>query len=225
MSSMQGTRFGWGWPLAVGVLIASTATAACGDDDGGDGSMTVPGGVGGSGGPVDVQATFPSACVGTLTKASVVSTPGNLPSSWHSSSDTPNAAVGTRILFEEDPFGASALVFRGYTFASNGQPQRLTGASSSSNLTIDVDFTSTCAAPFTTELTTLRTVTIYAAKDLSGTPCTLPAGTRLGNLGYGLGDGGVGGVFSGKLPELCGFDQGYSKDYLAASIAYEAGAP
>jgi hypothetical protein len=224
MSVMPQAGVGWGWALVVGALVA--VSTGCGDDDAG--GTTTPGGGAGSvgGGAIDVQQTFPGACGATLQKPSMVGMPlANLPSAWENEDSTPQAPVGTTFLLEADSFGDGPPTFRGYTFSATGVPQRLTGADSFGDLTIDVDFTSSCAAPFTAELTTLRTVTIYPENDLSGTPCTLPPGTRLGNVGYALGNGGVGGVFSGKLADLCGFDEGYSKDYLAARIAYVTATP
>jgi hypothetical protein len=87
----------------------------------------------------------------------------------------------------------------------------------------DVDFSTSCAAPVSFErhrLVMLKTATLFPNKDLTGTPCTLEAGTGLKSWGYS-GGAGAAELSSSDLKPTCSFDKGYSKDIVFGKLVLQ----
>lgn len=159
-------------------------------------------------------APFSKYCTGTTSKDIAYLTPAG-PGSWSGSGAT--LPAGTTFLVSVD-FSR----YGGFAILDGGTPAQLK-ADFSKGLVLGEDFTSSCA-PATPpsasedELVLLRTATLYANQDLSGSPCSLPAATSFQSYGYSSSGGGTGTFQSDELQSKCGFTKGYTNDMTYARL-------
>lgn len=110
--------------------------------------------------------------------------------------------------------------FEGYAFDASGAPHRLV-SDSTTGLVRDRHFTTDCDLQYALERrrkVVLVPATVYASRDLTGTPCRLAAGTEFTDLVV-IGGGSASKSFmSSELGPLCGFETGHSADVLFPSL-------
>jgi hypothetical protein len=189
--------------VAVALPLAALAACSSSTDSGPGTSATIP-------------AAFSKYCSATLKTEQKVMNPMG-PGAWMGTGE--KVPAGTKILLSED-FSA----WGGYAIKSDGGPLKISAADRTKGLVKDVDFTSDCApaavpkfGDATIKTVTLAKATFYATKELTGTACTLEAGTEFSNYGI-TGGGDVSEVFANQIKEKCSLDKAYSKDLLTGGL-------
>jgi hypothetical protein len=182
-------------------LFALLALTACSNSSGsGSGAGGIP-------------SDFSKYCTGTL-KTSVPLMKADGPGAWLG--DGQQASPGTVFVlsYQFDSVG-------GYVFQSDGSPEQLqTGLGQS--FVEGTNFASSCAptgsgfVPTTTVL--LAPATLYPNQDLSGTACTLAAGTTLTNFSFSLSVDTAAQVSANEITAQCGVATMYSPDIEDASL-------
>ncbi len=188
------------------VALSAALLAACGGSSSDDaGSQKAA--------PAGIPAVFADYCTGTL----LVDREGLRPSgagSWEGQYIAISA--GSTFLLDYSLSRWNG----GYVFDPQGAPTQI-DAAFTKGLVLGTDFSSDCVAPGSVgaknPLVILQRSTVYAAKDLSGSPCEIPAGTAFD--GYGFSSVGDVATFQASgLAGLCGFEQGYSKDLVFGKL-------
>lgn len=152
-----------------------------------------------------IPAALDGYCTGKLLVATKVQSPA-ASGSWEGSGATLPAGTTFVVAVDFSSFG-------GFAF-TNGAPLKLAG-DFIKGLALGTDFESSCATkPDRTlgDFVLLSKATLFASKDLTGTPCTLPVGTKFKSYGYSGGEGAAS-FESSELAALCGFAKGYSNDF------------
>lgn len=195
---------------ALLLLAAPLAVAACSSSDSSQG-----------GGP-DASKLAPYTakyCTGTLKTDQKLQTPMTWGGAWQGD--------GTLVAHAGAQFIVSAEFdqWLGYAMESDGTPVRISG-DATKGLTKDVDFTSDCATDakrtdaFSGHAVVLSPATLYANKELSGTPCTLDAGTELTNYSYAgsLSPSDPISISANEIKAKCGLDQAYAKTLVYGQL-------
>ena len=130
--------------------------------------------------------------------------------------NNPNAPPGTRFLLADDSFGSSPK-YRGYLFVADGRAAQMSG-DFSKGLIKDTDFTTDCDASKQGRDTLLVAAVLRPQPDLTGDPCTLPAGTDIEKISVTrTAEGPV--VFAGaELTALCGLEKAYAGSVTAVPL-------
>jgi len=186
------------------VLGCAVALGACSSSDGGGGS---PQGV--------IPQAFDKYCVGTLKADQKLMKPMN-GGGWMGDG-TLRASAGTTFLVSVDFHQWS-----GFVVQQDGSVAKI-DQDFDKGLVKDTDFTSDCATdaalqPFAQNpKVLLKASTLYPTKDMSGTACTVDAGTSLTTFMYS--SGGFGStpepaqVGADEIKAKCGYESGYSNDF------------
>lgn len=152
-----------------------------------------------------IPAALEGYCTGTLRVATKVESPA-AGGGWEGSGATLPAGTPFVVAVDFSRFG-------GFAF-SNGAPQKLDG-DFIKGLVLGTDFESSCATKpdrDKADFVLLAKATLFTSKDLTGSPCAIPAGTKFKSYGYSGGEGPA--TFeSSELTALCGFAKGYSNDF------------
>ncbi|MCC6900275.1 MAG: hypothetical protein IT377_14950 [Polyangiaceae bacterium] len=165
------------------------------------------------GGVGKVPAAFSAYCTGT-TKVAIDLQEAQGPAVWVGSNATGSAPAGSEFLV-----AASFDKWEGFVFESDGTPLRLDG-DFQSGLVKDQDFTSDCAVDATTPKTDtvlLANSHFYSTESLSGSACTLPAGTVLTNYSF-MSAGSVATVGSAEIAAQCSHQKAYSSDIVYGDL-------
>jgi hypothetical protein len=195
--------------LSCSILGCTLVLAACSSSDSGGSPQGV------------IPQAFASYCSGTLKTDQKLMTPMS-GGGWMGNGSL-HAAAGTPFLVSTE--GGQ---WAGYVVQADGSVDKI-DADFTKGLVRDTDFTSDCATDtalhdFASDKNVvLAKSTIYATKDLTGTACTLDAGTTMTNFNYA--SGGFGGSSSGpstvgsdEIKAKCGFASGYTNDLEFASL-------
>lgn len=198
--------------LSVLALVVSGCGSSSADPqasaaapDGGSGADA--GGATPSTGAPEADPPFTAMCAGRLLKSHKLMNPGTA-SGWDSTSDS--APAGTDFLVGLN----AANRFTGYV-VSGAKPRKIAEPSLSTGLELAVDFDSRCvttAVAATKAFVVLAASTFYADRALTGSPCTVAAGTELG--AYSFSGGPTSTVASTDLRARCGFSPGYTNDLV-----------
>lgn len=155
-------------------------------------------------------STFSAYCTGKLSHDTplMAEQPGG---AWESGPGSPSAPSGTTFLLS-DEFRA----WQGYVIADDGTPSELQ-ADFTKGLVAGTDFSSECAtsAPSftaTTHIVLLAETTLYPSASLSGTTCSLAAGTELTQFDYQADGGQTVSVSSAEIVAKCGGPM-FAKDF------------
>lgn len=191
--------------LATFALLTMTALTACSSDD--------DGGSGGSFGEMSIPATFSAYCTGTLLVEQTMMRPAGS-GSWLGRGQ--KVPAGTKVLLEANWDHWE----HGYTFDSTGVIRA--EGDFVKGLVVDVDVSTDCPTPDPLDgkahpLVILEQSTIYATKDLTGTPCTLEVGSTFSGYSYAF-TGTAAQFKSSDLTAICGFDTGYSTNLTYAKL-------
>jgi hypothetical protein len=183
-----------GWAVVAVFLVGCSGSD---DSDGGGGSVSIP-------------SALAAYCTGALSRdVEVMDSVG--PSAWSGSGAT--LPAGTTFLVSE-----AFDKWEGFAFGSDGAPRKLEG-DFSTGLLLGEDFTSDCAkdpnAPTSVHVV-LQDSKLYETEAMTGTACTLPAGTEM--HGFTFFGGNVAQVSSEAVTAICGFDTGYTNDFVYASL-------
>lgn len=154
--------------------------------------------------PASVPAALETYCTGKL----LVAVKYQSPVGGHWEGHGATLPAGSTVVLAEDfgHFGAFAFF--------DGTPAKLDG-DFTKGLAQGTDFESSCATKADRTLAdfvVLAKATLYPNKDLSGTPCTVPLGTKFKSYGYSSSGAGAAEFQSDELAALCGFSKGYSSD-------------
>lgn len=185
-------------PLAV--LSPAIVLFACSSSSGG--SSSYDGATG---------ATFSSYCTGTLLQSEQLMSEGG-GASWQGDGSL-TAPKGTPFLLASD-IGQ----WNGFVIGADGTPYQVQAPGFPNGLVEGTDFSASCApsgGPSSPSVfVLLAATTLYPNADYSGTPCTLPAGTRITNGGFSAaGDPRAGGQLSGnEVQAQCGAATMYGKE-------------
>jgi len=168
------------------------------------------------GGAGAIPAAFSKYCIGTLKTEQKIMHPMG-PGAWMGTGD--KVGAGAQILIAPD-FGS----WGAFLMDSNGGPLKVSPADHSKGLVRDVDFTADCAPAAIPSFSdpaikrvTLGKATLYANKELTGTACTLDAGTEFSSYMYS-GGGDVAEVSAAEIKTKCSFDKAYTKDLLVGEL-------
>ena len=179
------------------VLVSLAALAGCSSKSGGS--------YGGAG-----SSTFSAYCTGTLSHDTplMAEQPGG---AWESGPGSPSAPSGTTFLLSDE-----FQVWQGYVIADDGTPSQVQ-ADFTKGLVAGTDFTSQCAtaAPSftaTTHIVLLAETTLYPSASLSGSTCTIAAGTELTQFDYQADGGQTVSVSSAEIVAKCGGPM-FAKDF------------
>ena len=184
--------------------LAALAACSSASSDGGPG-----------GGTASIPAAFSKYCSGKLATEQKIMHPMS-GGGWMGTGD--KIGAGTPILLEADFSHWSA-----YAIMADGSPVKI-DADFEKGLVLGTDFTSDCApakvpsfGDANVKNVTLAKATIYPNADLTGTACTLDAGTQFTN--YSMSGGGSSSELSAdELKAKCSMDKGYSKDLYTAEL-------
>jgi hypothetical protein len=190
-------------------VITETNTSNDGADSGVDSGSpnTQPSG------PASVpsSAAFAGFCTGTTLRPTVQLTPLR-PGTWSGSSA--KFPAGTTFLLAIEQVRRTC---EGYTY--QGTAVSKLESIDGSELVLGTDFSSNCVSTpsnANTTFTVLRDSKFYADRNLTGTTCTIPAGTTFND--YGIETGTPTYLRADKLNTACGFSPGYSSDLLYAFV-------
>lgn len=158
-------------PALIPLLLASTVLVACS-------SASSPGGASYDGAS---EATFSAYCTGTLLQSEQLMSEGG-GGSWQGNGSL-SAPAGTPFLLASD-IGQ----WNGFVVGADGTPYQVQPSGFPNGLVAGTDFSASCApagGPSSpTVFVLVGETTLYPNADYSGTPCTLPAGTKLTNAGF-----------------------------------------
>jgi hypothetical protein len=155
------------------------------------------------------KTTFGKYCTATLTTQKTLMLPQG--DGWFDNRSA-QAAPGTTFLL-----AAEFKVWAGYLIMTNGTPAKI-DANFQTGLAEGTDFTSDCATNSAMlasyDAVLLANATFYPNVDLSGTACTVPAGTAMTSLVYSatLQDITEGQVSSDPIKAQCNLSQAYTRD-------------
>lgn len=131
------------------------------------------------------------------------------------------AAGSTVYLAWNTDFGGEGE-WNGYVFVDGTTPAQLASGPVDNKLVEGTHFTGSCAIPTGARSTVqLKDAQLFATIDLSGTACTIPAGTELPNYpdyGYSTEGNGIGGLSSSVVQTKCGYAKGFTKDLATAPL-------
>jgi len=185
----------------LAAFMAVLALSACSSDD--DSSVEVSS---------DLSA-FEGYCTGTLLKDQTLMTPMG-PGGWQGNGSMV-APSGSKILVE-----ASFDKWFGYVMLVGGGAAQV-DEDFSAGLVLGTDFSSECATDpnaVESDFVLLESATFFASQELSGEPCTLPAGASFQGHSYSLQNGNIGKLTSSELEGACGFSTGYSNDIVFGDL-------
>jgi hypothetical protein len=197
--------------FSVLVFLLSACGSSSSDPQGSVPAADAGGATPSTGGP-QASPPFTAMCAGRLLKSRELMTPGTA-SGWDSTSDS--APAGTDFLVGLN----AANRFTGYV-VSGAKPRKIAEPSLSTGLELAVDFASTCVTSPTSAtkaFVVLAASTVYPDRALTGSPCTLAAGTELGS--YSFSGGATSTVTSADLQTRCGFNPGYTRDLVFGFVA------
>jgi len=174
----------------VALLGCSSSGGAAGDGPGGQ----------------SVPAAFSAYCTATLQTTQPVYAEG--PSGSWIQQGTQSASAGTAFLLE-----ASLGSWDGFVFAADGTPSKIEPANGT--LVEGTDFTSGCAPTMvppqtSTVMVLLADATLYPDASLTGTPCTMPAGTAITNEMFTINAQYVAQLTSPEVQSKCGVSTAYA---------------
>jgi hypothetical protein len=165
-----------------------------------------------SSGTTTTNAAFAKFCTGTLTHSTEleVAQPGG----GYFGDGSQQVSAGTSFLLSDE-----IQTWQGYVIASDGTPSLL-AADFSKGLVEGTDFTSDCAPTLTfttsTHAVLLRDTTLYPDQALTGTPCTLAAGTELTQLEFF--GATPNSVSSKEISAKCGVSTAYAPSFLFGEL-------
>lgn len=154
------------------------------------------------------STAVPAALEGYCTGKLLVAVKYQLPVGGRWEGNGATLPAGTPVVLAEDfgHFGAFAFL--------DGTPAELDG-DFLKGLALGTDFESSCATKADRSLAdfvVLANATIHPDKDLTGTPCTVPLGTKFKSYGYSSSGAGPAEFQSTELTAICGFSKGYSNN-------------
>jgi len=199
------------FPCAL-ALIGSFALVGCGSSDTSEDTSTDSGVADAAKQPNGIPSAFSWFCAGTLKVERSLMVPSG-PGSW-SSDDTKKAAAGSVFLV-----GTAYHKWDGYVILPDGTPAKI-DSDFTQGLTIDTDFTSDCAQEYKQAegmYVLLARSTFYDNEKLTGTPCTLDAGTVLNKYSFQTGPT-YPEVSSSEIQSECGLDKAYTNDLIYGQL-------
>jgi hypothetical protein len=207
--------------LSIASIASIASLAACSSSPSPGGGATGGGVIGdltgtdSDGGTLtlgSIPASLSKYCTGTLmTPMGIMRADGS--GAWLSDGSV-EATSGTEILVSTD-----GVIWSAYLFLSDGTPARL-NSDASPGLVLGTTFKSSCAAATpqgaTGTAVLLGPATLYPNMSLTGTACTLPAGTTFTD--YSFVGGNPATVSSSVITAQCGTAVMYSNDFQMVGL-------
>ncbi len=191
--------------IASVVALSIAATTGCSSSSNAGGGASSYDGV--------TSAAFSAYCTATLTNPTELmkEVAGG---AWEGDG-TLEAPAGTPFLL-----AVNGAVWGGFVLQNDGTPFEV-NADFTKGLVAGTDFTSSCApatVPFTGAEVLLADAKLYPNADLSGTECTLDAGTTLTNYSYSSGGTASATISADQITATCNVTTMYASEFPLAEL-------